>query len=237
MEENLRAGVHPAWPRRWRLQALASFDERVVAPLARIAALRASAARWQALARRPVLGRSRFVLVLTSAMLTRRIEETQAEEAGLMELLGSGDGYRARGPRCPTRDATALLPELVSLWARSSEQMARLCAANGIAYWHFLQPNQHVEGSKPLTERERVEALGPRDRGYREAAAEGYGLLVARGAELARSGLPFVDLTPVFRDETETVYIDTCCHFNERGYEHVSDAIAHRLAGIGAPAD
>ena len=39
----------------------------------------------------------------------------------------------------------------------------------------------------------------------------------------------FVDLTPVFRDETGTVYVDTCCHFNALGYEHVTDAIARAL--------
>ncbi len=236
VQENLRAGIHPAWPRRWQVFALGSFDERVVGPIARTGELQAAAARWQGLAGHPLLGRSRFVLVLANAMLQRRLEELQALDEELRNLLAGSDAYRVSGPPLAARDAPALLPELVRLWAESSQQMARLCAANEIAYWHFLQPNQHVEGSKPLTERERIEAVGPRDRGYREAATAGYALLVAKGRELARAGLPFVDLTPVFRGETETVYVDTCCHFNERGYEHVTDAIAERLAGRGGVA-
>jgi hypothetical protein len=33
--------------------------------------------------------------------------------------------------------------------------MARLAEANGARYLHFLQPNQYLEGSKPISDEER----------------------------------------------------------------------------------
>jgi hypothetical protein len=61
--------------------------------------------------------------------------------------------------------------------------MDNLCRGQGIEYLHFLQLNQHFEGSKVLNENER------RSRGSDVADAgrvsSGYPLLVARGRELA----------------------------------------------------
>ena len=50
-------------------------------------------------------------------------------------------------------------------------------------------------------------------------------------------GVPFEDLTDVFEDVSETVYYDTCCHFNQLGYGYVSERIADRLIRLAQSVD
>lgn len=38
------------------------------------------------------------------------------------------------------------------------------------------------------------------------------------------------DLTELFKDVTETVYSDSCCHFNERGNELIEAAVVDAIA-------
>lgn len=235
--ENQKAGVHPAYPRRWQLYAHAVLDEATVAPMARIGEFQASGRRWQALAEHPVWGRSRFVLVLAEIMLRRRVLEIRGLEQELSRRLGSAGAYRVSGP--PYEGGTgALRAELTRLWVEGSRQMARLSEANGIEYYHFLQPNQYVGGSKALSRLELSEAYGRPGYLYRELAEAGYPELIRAGEELARDGLPFADLTQVFRGEPGDIYVDACCHFNRRGYEYVIEAIAARIemgAGSSTP--
>lgn len=114
--------------------------------------------------------------------------------------------------------------EAARLWERSSVQMAHLCAANGIEYYHFLQPNQYYEGSKSLSPHEKDFAVA--HGGYARFAQKGYPVLVAAGASLLESGVPFYDLTGIFANETRTVYIDSCCHVNQLGNDLLAEAIA-----------
>jgi hypothetical protein len=51
----------------------------------------------------------------------------------------------------------------------------------------------------------------------------------ARPASLFHSLLYSVDLSLVFTKEAETVFYDTCCHFNLRGNRPLVEALAPRL--------
>jgi hypothetical protein len=48
---------------------------------------------------------------------------------------------------------------LAEAWKNSSIQMNALSDVAGIKYYHFLQPNQYVKDSKPMTEQERKIAI------------------------------------------------------------------------------
>ena len=98
----------------------------------------------------------------------------------------------------------------------------------GTVYVHGLQPNQYVGGSKPLNARERRIAWPP-DFAHRRAAERGYPSITA-GEELRRIGVPFRDLTRIFEAETGTIYVDPCCHYNQRG----NDMLSSRIAGFVA---
>ena len=117
---------------------------------------------------------------------------------------------------------------LVGIWQRSSLQLHHQCQANGIRYYHFLQPNQYVAGSKELNSEERRQAFDEHH-AYRLGVEKGYPLLVAAGQNLVQEGVQFRDLTHVFSDIGDTVYRDTCCHLNQRGDEILATNIARAI--------
>jgi hypothetical protein len=107
--------------------------------------------------------------------------------------------------------------------------MDQVCRANGIAYYHFLQPNQHLPGTKRIGQEESRRALWGAHRLYRSAVRRGYPRLIAEGKELARSGVRFHDLTTIFADHPEPLYIDNCCHVSPEGYRIIAKAIGKTI--------
>jgi hypothetical protein len=105
--------------------------------------------------------------------------------------------------------------------------MKRLCDANGIAYAHFLQPNQYVEGAKPMTPRELRLIANPAF--YGTPVRLGYPELQRQGVALAQAGVAFRDLTRIFADVRDEVYADGCCHLNGDGYRRVAREIGGSL--------
>ena len=103
--------------------------------------------------------------------------------------------------------------------------------ALGARYLQVLQPHLYVEGSKPMSEQEREEFYQPDWQESRDAAA-GYPYLVEAGRLLVERGIPLLDLSMVFRDIDETIYSDACCHYNDRGYAIVAEAIAEAIATL-----
>ena len=61
---------------------------------------------------------------------------------------------------------------------------------------------------------------------------EGYPFLTVAGAELRAADVDFFDLTLVFRDRSETLYCDTCCHVNSDGSELVAMRLAETLCEV-----
>jgi lysophospholipase L1-like esterase len=108
--------------------------------------------------------------------------------------------------------------------------MHHLATAHGARYFHFLQPNQYVEGSKPMTPEEHTIAVTERGE-YAKFALDGYPALIEAGAELREEGVNFFDLTQVFSNNREVLYRDLCCHLNERGYDLITEAVADRIDG------
>ena len=119
------------------------------------------------------------------------------------------------------------LPERARLWYRSSVMLARLAALAGADYYHFLQPNQYVPGAKPLSAWEREFAWSA-DRQSR--MEPGYPLLQEISRALPGRGVNYFDLTGIFADHPETLYIDDCCHLNQRGNELLAAEMVRRMA-------
>jgi hypothetical protein len=116
----------------------------------------------------------------------------------------------------------------VAEWGRASRQIQALCEAQGILYLHFLQPNQYVEGSKPLSAKE-LRLAATETSGIAPLVSTGYPLLIEAGRELVRDGLPFHDLTLAFESIEETLYIDSCCHVSPQGSGILAKLIGDRL--------
>lgn len=141
--------------------------------------------------------------------------------------------------RFAVRGAAADLPadrrieEIVRIWADGSRVLASICAANGIAYLHVLQPVLHdtsARPAKPLSAAE--QAIAANREGNWGVWADGveriYPLFREEGRALREAGVAFEDLTSLFGETTETIYYDIC-HYNQQGNEMLARAIAARL--------
>jgi hypothetical protein len=138
--------------------------------------------------------------------------------------------YAQRGPSYDVSDTAQLYRDLAAVWKRSSLQTRNLCEANGIRYYHFLQPNQYLPGSKPINSEEALKAVSPASP-YKEPIEKGYPEFVKGIAELQAQGVKAIDLTQIYSDHPESLYTDTCCHTSTQG----SDIVARRILELVFP--
>ena len=232
--ENVPLGVNPVYPRGWAFR-VEGMDPEERSLRGEITLLQRRRQRLARLFTAPVPSHS-----ATANLMWRLLDRVTARavhdrEAALVELRSQSGSYQATGPASDIGSRDELYHALVELWFRSSLQMARLAAADGIEYYHFLQPNQYDPGSKALSPEERRQAWDDAAPA-REPVAIGYPLLRDRGRDLQAAGVAFTDLSTAFLDVPETVYIDRCCHYNEEGIRLVADRIVEAIARGGRAA-
>lgn len=108
------------------------------------------------------------------------------------------------------------------IWQRSSRLMAQVAEHGGARYFHVLQPNQYVEGSKTqLHEQELAVAWQP-NHPWSRWAREGYSGLRETGRELASEGELYLDATQIYRSSKDMDYGDSCCHMTHEGYRKLA---------------
>lgn len=229
--ENFTIGVYPFYPGKWPTLCRDVPDREAQRRVGRVVELRA---RRKELA---VAASSSWLRWSVTRQLTWRVGDRRLSER-LREATTDLESYRS--PEAPfavhgggtAGFSLASLPKTIAEhWARCSLQMHQLCVANGIRYFHFIQPNQYVAGSKPMGEEERARAIEPRAN-HRRLVEIGYPALIKASADLARRGVAFTDLRQVFSSTLEPVYIDRFCHVNARG----NRIMARRVAEVvGAP--
>ncbi len=226
LAENAVQGSALFYPRGWPL--LNSNLESpefllVIGHLAEIDAERRAVAR--------ALSESLARYVVSANLAWTLFDRWQAGRAAAaareIEGMAHGRSYLHTGPPESATTDEQVLERSTALWIESSVQMNRLAQANGILYAHFLQPNQYLEGSKPLSDEEKRIAISHQR--YGPIARRAYPLLVRAGSVLAERGVPFTDLTRIFAEEKKTLYVDDCCHVNDEGYERLGAAIGATL--------
>lgn len=227
--ENAPNHVFDAYPRSWNLRVTEAGNLEAMRSIGRIALLkdltkdRAATARsfpWRYSVTAHLLWRAYY------GYIRRQIFD---EYSKLHSMKYSDWDFAANGPPQNFADEQALLEHCAAVWMRSSLQLQQVCAANSIRYFHFLQPNQYVPGSKILGSAEKEVAYFAADRG-KKPVEKGYPLLVREGARLAEAGVAFFDLTMLFADHSEATYRDPCCHLNDRGNELLVQAIVRAIA-------
>jgi hypothetical protein len=93
---------------------------------------------------------------------------------------------------------------------------------------HLLQPNQYVPDSKKLGSEEQSIAISD-EHCYGFAVRQGYPDLLREGANLRAEGVDFHDLTKLFAAFANPIYVDTCCHYNQKGNDLLAEAVAEAL--------
>jgi hypothetical protein len=226
--ENLRAGTNPFYPRFWPELAHSAADPRREVLVGEISYLRKRRAKGARLCAHGILAYSATCHLVWRSLdggLTRRIARAERER---VELPAAERSFAVTGPPYAETSPEATYRDLAAFWGRCSTLMHQLCSARGIPYFHFLQPNQYVAGSKPMGAEERRIALDPQQP-YRPFAEQGYPYLIEEGRRLTASGVRFFDLTSAFAEYRERVYADNCCHVNNRGTEILAEAIGARI--------
>ncbi len=114
------------------------------------------------------------------------------------------------------------------LYERTVRDAALVVRGEGKPYFHFVQPNQHVRGAKPLSDEERARFFNPP---WVDIITPYYARLAAMARALSASGVDSTYLGDVFATTNDTVYADACCHLNARGTTMLDKAIVdHVLA-------
>jgi hypothetical protein len=232
--ENQQAGLFPMFPRFWPYLVATMPDPEIRRMAGKIAYLEDTRTQWATLFHRAPLSWSVTANLIWQLRDRRLTDEVARTSAALGEYQPRLLPYCAVGPSRTWSSEAELYQEMVAVWQRCSLQLAAICKANGIAYYHFLQPNQYVPGSKPLGAEERKRAWED-NQCNKTSVEQGYPLLRRAGTELRRAGISFHDLTMIFRDHPEPIYIDTCCHVNVHGNELLTEAIAAAILETPEP--
>jgi hypothetical protein len=227
--ENWPAGVFPFYPRGWSTLVEGIPDLKRLRLVGAIVDLEDRRVRLaQNFSRSP--WRYSAICDLVWQAFDRSLAARLSEAQMTLARIGSADRghFVGHGPRREYRSETQLFQDLAAEWQRSSLEMAHLCTGAGIRYYHFLQPNQYDEGSKPLSAAERQTAYRA-DHPYRKGVEKGYPLLAKAGLALVAGGVRFFDARKVFAGIKEPLYVDQCCHFNQKGSQILGAWMAAKI--------
>ena len=226
--DNVPFGVNITFPRDWgKLIAGTASPEFVkmagvvahLRQLQRDDARRFSRSPWQYLPTATLTWaiRHQWSNQAISLQLTEMTKFTETERT-----------YCGSGPPETFSSTEEIYDHCLGIWSRCSVALHQLCQARGIRYYHFLQPNQYLPGSKPISPEEAAAAVDESIQSCRAVRAC-FPRMQAEGARLAGQGIRFTDLTQVFADHPEPIYVDTCCHVAETGDVLMARAIAARI--------
>jgi hypothetical protein len=232
-ESNVKHRVFPFYPRDWAT-LVGELDDPMVTRLAgEITALTRLRGYWAEAFLLPGLRSTAITTLLWRAVDGALGQLTAARRLDLAAYEGQLDPEQRRfashGPLLRYRDADEVYADIARVWQESSLQMHRIARANRARYYHFLQPNQYVEGAKPMLPDERKVALREGSE-YGASVARAYPQLLARGDELTQRGVRFHDLTKIFAGIGKPLYIDDCCHVSGEGNAMIGRRIGEIIA-------
>lgn len=228
--ENIRLGVFPFFPRNWPTRVWGYTDMNFARALGKVEYLR-EWRKWLA----GVFSMFPLNFSVTSHVLWSLTDSAfQRADAKVQTTVIEGFPnrhdlrYVATGPTRTYVDHEEMYRDFANMWGNASNAMFELAKAHGIHYFHFLQPNQYVPGSKNLTDKERKQAFDETSN-WRTSVIQGYPHLRKVGKSLVNKGIPFFDMTMIFAENEETLYVDKCCHLNSGGNELLGKAIGRLI--------
>ena len=238
VDESTLQNLNPFYPRSWSLRMGGGLTDPELLKKAGRIAYREQLRIWLAEAAgiAPLRWSITVNLIwrLADSRLERSIETSRYYLISNLRDAGAvSEHYDRRfsthGPPFEYLDDDAMYQDVVRFWVRSSMLMQDLARGNGFEYFHFLQPNQYVADSKPMSAVEKQIALMT-DHPYSQPAARGYEYLMQYGKEYLQNEDDFyTDLTRIFENDHRIVYSDNCCHFNIAGNHVIARAIGDRV--------
>lgn len=226
--DNIPYGVNSAYPRDWGKIVATTVSTEFVRRGGYVSYLRyqqTELARW--FGSKP--WRYSPTALLVWGFRNHRADQDIMKQLTEMNQFAEKElSHCASGPPESFASADEIYSHCAELWTQSSILLHQLCAARGIRYFHFLQPNQYVPGSKQIGPEEARVAIRE-DCPISVAVRKCFPLLQAQAPRLSAAGVDFTDLTRVFADHPEPIYFDDCCHVITAGDLIMAKAIATRI--------
>ena len=217
--DNYSVGVNPFFPRNWNLRINRQPSKKILAVIGEVRYLRdLKQENLEALTSSFFRGSAVFGLLKVQQFKRLNWDIDRATHKLIKLQQEEVKKFEETGPFFPYKDIRQLYDDAAAVWVRSSVLLNQLARENSMEYYHFLQPNQYVKGSKVLTAEERRTAYLEKAN-ISQSALIGYPILIKQGRKLLERNIKFFDATMAFAKEKETVYIDICCHYNDRGKE------------------
>lgn len=211
----------PAWDIFAPLASRSSSPYRAVA-FARIAILEDIARRVTSWTNRPLVRWSLSVHLAWRALRTGFENFVKPLRAEITAEAAEGWGdFEA-----PLGDVPARVQDYYRFYERLARAGDRVARDAGRPFLHFVQPNQYVTGSKPFSDVERRKFLA---NDWSGVITPAYAEFAAASERLRNVNVDSTSLGELFATTSDTVYSDSCCHFNERGLTIIEDAIADRV--------
>ena len=222
---NFQEGSFPFFPEYWGI--LNHWTAAEVALVGQIQLLREEVAALRQAGQSSPL-RSSAAYGFLNRYRTQRLADRIFQLNYALTTTRSGHSLEAHGPAGNFRNVAEVHQEAVRVWYRSSAILSLLAERTAADYYHFIQPNQYLPDTKPLSARELAFRIRPEIPGY-TSYAQAYPLLTEFGAKLQQQGINYFDLTRIFVNHPETLYRDDCCHLNYRGNELLAAAMVQRM--------
>ena len=228
------SALHPVYPKSWNYRVGGQPNRAVLKVYADRFSRQEQRAALARISQHASLQWSRSVNLIWT-VLDNYLAHKLATLERALELVSRQSGSRdlaleTLGPHIEFEGLTQTAEYIGHVWMNSSLALRNLAEGHGARYYHFLQPNQYIEGSKPLSEEERKIAILEKG-GYGNAYRQYQPILVRRGQQLRALGVHFYDLTFMFKEMNETLYVDNCCHLNPKGYDEVARQLMVTIKG------
>ena len=233
--ENMNAPISPLYPYAWAAYTGDLNNDPVFrlkfGKVAILDDMRYQRAQW--LLHSPL--RFSFAAGLVWKVMDQRLQASSLTAEYELQDYASGTGsYAMRGPKIMYETKEEYFNDRALVWKKGAEMMWKLADAQGIEFFHFLQPNQYVPNSKPLHDIELAimnDLPLTAEPHIRQEVEDGYPYLIEAGKELRLSGERFHDLTNIFATEHDALYVDPCCHMNEEGNAILGQKIGELMLG------
>jgi hypothetical protein len=227
--ENYTAGVNPFFPHSWKLRITNNPAPQELALIGKVKYIQDIKHKRLAELAGSMFNISAAYGCIKMVQFIINNKELYDNTTALFALQkNSPKRFVESGPLEQFKNLTEMHAATAEIWFQCSLLINSLAKDKGFEYYHFLQPNQYVKGSKRLTPEENRIAYNKKHI-YRQSVLIGYPMLIAKGRMLLQNHINFFDTTMIFANINETVYCDTCCHYNKRGKQIVTDYIIQEI--------
>lgn len=138
------------------------------------------------------------------------------------------NNFQSLGPEPFLNDKEMFMSKSIEVWKNSSIQINTISKQKDIKYFHFLQPNQYIKDSKPMSSQEISDTVINDE--YKEIVEKYYPRLIEEGNNLkTEENINFYNMTNIYKNNPEPLYVDGCCHVNEKGYDIMAKFIIQKI--------